>query len=102
MVSGEFGVVEWTPGWEDNFDQLAGRLLVPPVVRSLLYSQVRLPRASDDDFSLVLSIYFYFSFHGHAMLSCLTREMLIHDTYIDAQFAITLLPGPGFGAPVGG
>ena len=44
MVSGEFGVVEWTPGWEDNFDQLAGRLLVPPVVRSLLYSQVRLPR----------------------------------------------------------
>lgn len=41
MVPGEFGVVEWTPGWEDNFDQLAGRLLVPPVVRSLLYSQVR-------------------------------------------------------------
>lgn len=39
MVAGEFGVVEWTPGWEDNFDQLAGRLLVPPVVRSLLYSQ---------------------------------------------------------------
>ena len=39
LVAGEFGVVEWTPGWEDNFDQLAGRLLVPPVVRSLLYLQ---------------------------------------------------------------
>ena len=36
---GQLGVVEWTPGWEDNFDALAGRLLVPPVVRSLLYSQ---------------------------------------------------------------
>ena len=41
MVADKFGVVEWTPGWEDNFDRLAGRLLVPPVVRSLLYSQVR-------------------------------------------------------------
>lgn len=39
VVAGKFGVVEWTPGWEDNFDQLAGRLLVPPVVRSLLYAQ---------------------------------------------------------------
>jgi len=39
MVADKFGVVEWTPGWEDNFDRLAGRLLVPPVVRSLLYSQ---------------------------------------------------------------
>lgn len=36
---GQLGVVEWTPGWEENFDALAGRLLVPPVVRSLLYSQ---------------------------------------------------------------
>ena len=39
MARGSPGVVEWTPGWEDNFDALAGRLLVPPVVRSLLYSQ---------------------------------------------------------------
>jgi hypothetical protein len=36
---GRIGVVEWTPGWEDNFDGLAGRLIVPPVVRSLLYAQ---------------------------------------------------------------
>ena len=36
---GQLGVVEWTPGWEENFDALAGRLLVPPVVRSLLSSQ---------------------------------------------------------------
>jgi len=36
---GRIGVVEWTPGWEDNFDSLAGRLIVPPVVRSLLYAQ---------------------------------------------------------------
>jgi len=33
------GVVTWTDGWEDNFDALAGRLIVPPVVRTLIYSQ---------------------------------------------------------------
>jgi len=33
------GVVFWTEGWQDNFDALAGRLLVPPVVRTLIYSQ---------------------------------------------------------------
>jgi hypothetical protein len=33
------GTVEWTPGWEDNFAFLSDRLLVPPVVRSLLYAQ---------------------------------------------------------------
>lgn len=33
------GVVTWTDGWEDNFDALAGRLLVPPVVRTLIYAQ---------------------------------------------------------------
>jgi hypothetical protein len=34
-----FGVVTWTDGWHDNFNALAGRLLVPPVVRTLLYAQ---------------------------------------------------------------
>ena len=33
------GVVEWTEGWHDNFLALAGRLIVPPVVRTLLYAQ---------------------------------------------------------------
>ena len=33
------GVVTWTEGWHDNFRALAGRLLVPPVVRTLLYAQ---------------------------------------------------------------
>jgi hypothetical protein len=33
------GVVIWTDGWHDNFQALAGRLLVPPVVRTLLYAQ---------------------------------------------------------------
>ena len=33
------GVVFWTEGWQDNFDALAGRLVVPPVVRTLIYSQ---------------------------------------------------------------
>jgi len=35
----KFGVVTWTDGWEDNFDRLSNKLLVPPVVRSLLYNQ---------------------------------------------------------------
>ena len=34
-----FGVVTWTDGWHDNFEALAGRLIVPPVVRTLLYAQ---------------------------------------------------------------
>lgn len=33
------GVVVWTEGWHENFQALAGRLLVPPVVRTLLYAQ---------------------------------------------------------------
>ena len=33
------GLVEWSDGWEDNFDALAERLLVPPVVRATLFSQ---------------------------------------------------------------
>lgn len=33
------GVVVWTDGWHENFQALAGRLLVPPVVRTLLYAQ---------------------------------------------------------------
>jgi hypothetical protein len=33
------GTVIWTEGWHDNFSALAGRLLVPPVVRTLLYAQ---------------------------------------------------------------
>jgi hypothetical protein len=33
------GTVVWTEGWHDNFKALAGRLLVPPVVRTLLYAQ---------------------------------------------------------------
>jgi len=34
------GVVTWTDGWEENFVNLAERkLLVPPVVRTLLYAQ---------------------------------------------------------------
>lgn len=35
----KFGVVTWTDGWHDNFGALAGRLIVPPVVRTLLYAQ---------------------------------------------------------------
>ena len=35
----KFGVVTWTDGWHNNFLQLAGRLIVPPVVRTLLYAQ---------------------------------------------------------------
>ena len=34
-----FGVVTWTEGWHDNFKALAGRLIVPPVVRTLIYAQ---------------------------------------------------------------
>jgi hypothetical protein len=33
------GLVEWSDGWEENFDFLAERLLVPPVVRATLYNQ---------------------------------------------------------------
>jgi len=33
------GTVVWTDGWHDNFKALAGRLIVPPVVRTLLYAQ---------------------------------------------------------------
>jgi hypothetical protein len=33
------GLVEWSDGWEENFDALAERLLVPPVVRATLYNQ---------------------------------------------------------------
>jgi len=33
------GTVIWTDGWHDNFKALAGRLIVPPVVRTLLYAQ---------------------------------------------------------------
>ena len=33
------GVVTWTEGWHDNFKAIAGRLLVPPVVRTLIYAQ---------------------------------------------------------------
>jgi hypothetical protein len=33
------GVVTWTDGWHDNFKALAGRLIVPPVVRTLIYAQ---------------------------------------------------------------
>mmetsp|Transcript_33693 Transcript_33693/g.77749 ORF Transcript_33693/g.77749 Transcript_33693/m.77749 type:complete len:478 (-) Transcript_33693:233-1666(-) len=33
------GVVTWTEGWHDNFNALAGRLIVPPVVRTLIYAQ---------------------------------------------------------------
>ena len=33
------GVVTWTEGWHDNFHALAGRLIVPPVVRTLIYAQ---------------------------------------------------------------
>jgi hypothetical protein len=35
----KIGVVTWTDGWHDNFGALAGRLIVPPVVRTLLYAQ---------------------------------------------------------------
>ncbi len=35
----QFGVVTWTEGWHDNFNALAGRLIVPPVVRTLIYAQ---------------------------------------------------------------
>lgn len=35
----KFGVVTWTEGWHTNFKALSGRLLVPPVVRTLLYAQ---------------------------------------------------------------
>jgi hypothetical protein len=33
------GIVTWTDGWHDNFKALAGRLIVPPVVRTLIYAQ---------------------------------------------------------------
>ena len=33
------GVVTWTEGWHDNFLALSNRLLVPPVVRELIYAQ---------------------------------------------------------------
>jgi hypothetical protein len=33
------GVVTWTEGWHDNFKAIADRLLVPPVVRTLIYAQ---------------------------------------------------------------
>ena len=33
------GVVTWTDGWHGNFRALAGRLIVPPVVRTLIYAQ---------------------------------------------------------------
>lgn len=33
------GVVTWTDGWHDNFLALSDRLLVPPVVRTLIYAQ---------------------------------------------------------------
>ena len=35
----KLGVVTWTPGWHDNFQLLSNRLIVPPVVRTLLYAQ---------------------------------------------------------------
>lgn len=35
----KFGVVTWTDGWEDNFRVLSERLIVPPVVRTLIYAQ---------------------------------------------------------------
>jgi len=31
--------VIWTDGWETNFESISNRLLVPPVVRTLLYAQ---------------------------------------------------------------
>eukprot|EP00747_Dinoflagellata_sp_TGD_P114541 gnl/TRDRNA2_/TRDRNA2_171950_c2_seq3.p1 gnl/TRDRNA2_/TRDRNA2_171950_c2~~gnl/TRDRNA2_/TRDRNA2_171950_c2_seq3.p1 ORF type:complete len:291 (-),score=26.99 gnl/TRDRNA2_/TRDRNA2_171950_c2_seq3:52-924(-) len=34
-----FGVVTWTPGYMNNFASLSGRLLVLPVVRTVLYAQ---------------------------------------------------------------
>ena len=33
------GVVTWTEGWHENFNALSGRLIVPPVVRTLIYGQ---------------------------------------------------------------
>jgi len=36
--TGPLGTVTWTPGWHDNFKSLSNRLLVPPVVRMLLYA----------------------------------------------------------------
>lgn len=33
------GVVTWTEGWHENFNALAGRLIVPPVVRTLIYAE---------------------------------------------------------------
>jgi len=35
----KIGVVTWTEGWHDNFRFLSDRLIVPPVVRTLLYAQ---------------------------------------------------------------
>ena len=35
----QLGVVTWTDGWQDNFKALAGRLICPPVVRTLIYAQ---------------------------------------------------------------
>ena len=37
----KLGVVTWTEGWHYNFNALAGRLIVPPVVRTLIYAQNR-------------------------------------------------------------
>lgn len=33
------GVVTWTEGWDDNFRAISNRLLVPPVVRTLIYAR---------------------------------------------------------------
>eukprot|EP00536_Pseudo-nitzschia_multiseries_P000255 jgi/Psemu1/282198/fgenesh1_pg.4_\ len=33
------GTVVWTEGWDDNFEALSGKLIVPPVVRTLIYAQ---------------------------------------------------------------
>mmetsp|Transcript_6788 Transcript_6788/g.19647 ORF Transcript_6788/g.19647 Transcript_6788/m.19647 type:complete len:394 (-) Transcript_6788:89-1270(-) len=33
------GTVVWTDGWEDNFAALSEQLIVPPVVRTLIYAQ---------------------------------------------------------------
>jgi len=35
----KLGVVTWTDGWHDNFNKLAGRLIVPPVLRTLVYAE---------------------------------------------------------------
>lgn len=35
----KLGAVTWTDGWHTNFERLSNRLIVPPVVRTLLYGQ---------------------------------------------------------------